>query len=225
MQPYDILMLVVLVGATLFGFWKGMAWQIASLASLVLSALAAIHFSGRLAPVFGEQSPWNRYIAMLVIYMVTALAIWLVFRLVANIIDRVRLKEFDRQIGAIFGMAKGVLLCIVITFFVVTLSESARQIVLGTQSGRYIALLIKNATPVLPEEITNHLGEYIQKLDDKLDPDTPADLPPNETLSGLSDADLNNVGKSMIDDLKAGLKREGTRLRDDLDKKLDEKLD
>ena len=37
-------------------------------------------------------------------------------------IDRLKLKEFDRQIGAIFGLAKGVLWCAVITFFTVTLS-------------------------------------------------------------------------------------------------------
>ena len=42
MQTYDMLMLVVLVGATVFGFWKGMAWQIASLASLVVSYFASL---------------------------------------------------------------------------------------------------------------------------------------------------------------------------------------
>ena len=34
-QPYDFVMLAVLVGTTLFGLWKGMAWQMASLASVV----------------------------------------------------------------------------------------------------------------------------------------------------------------------------------------------
>ena len=32
MQTYDIIMLAVLAGSTLFGFVKGMAWQLASLA-------------------------------------------------------------------------------------------------------------------------------------------------------------------------------------------------
>ena len=35
MELYDICMLVVLVGTTVFGAWKGMAWQVASSASLV----------------------------------------------------------------------------------------------------------------------------------------------------------------------------------------------
>ncbi|HLA84026.1 MAG TPA: CvpA family protein, partial [Thermoguttaceae bacterium] len=109
MQIYDVIMLVVLVGTVLFGFFKGMAWQIASLASIALSAVVAVHFSPQLAPVISEQAPWNRYVAMLVLYLLTALVIWLVFRLVAGVIDRVKLKEFDRQVGALFGLAKGVL--------------------------------------------------------------------------------------------------------------------
>ena len=107
MQPYDILMLVVLVGSTLFGFWKGMAWQIASLASVVVSALVASQFGEQLAPLFGEQAPWNCYIAMLVLYLVTALAIWLVFRLVAGVGNREEDAEAkkDQKKSRVRGMA------------------------------------------------------------------------------------------------------------------------
>ena len=54
---------------------------------------------------------------MLVLYVVTSLAIWLLFRLVSGFIDRLRLKEFDRQLGGVFGAIKGGLWCVVITFF------------------------------------------------------------------------------------------------------------
>ena len=37
---YDIIMAIVLVGAALYGWMRGMAWQIASLASIFLSAAA-----------------------------------------------------------------------------------------------------------------------------------------------------------------------------------------
>src|SRR5688572_3596631 len=113
-------MLLVLVAATIFGFWKGMAWQIASLASLVVSYFAALRFSTQLAPVFGDSAPLNRFVAMLAIYVGTSFIIWTSFRLIAGVIDKVRLESFDRQLGAMFGFAKGVLLCVVITFFAVT---------------------------------------------------------------------------------------------------------
>ncbi len=50
MDWYDILMIAVLAGATLLRAWKGMAWQLASLASLVLSYFLALRFSTQLAP-------------------------------------------------------------------------------------------------------------------------------------------------------------------------------
>jgi membrane protein required for colicin V production len=176
-QPYDILMLVILALTTLFGAWKGMAWQLASVASFVLSFLVASRCSGVLAPYLSSHAPWNRVLAMLILFVATSAAVWIVFRLVAGLIDKVRLKEFDRQLGALLGVVKGALLCLVITFFAVTLSETLRQKVLVSRSGYYIAKLIDQAGPVLPEEVQGVLGRYIEELDRKLDPSTPPDTP------------------------------------------------
>jgi membrane protein required for colicin V production len=174
MQPYDIAMLVVLGGATLFGFWKGMAWQLASLASLVASYFVALRFSPALAPYFGSSAPLNRFIAMGVLYLASSMGVWLVFRAVAGLIDRVRLKEFDRQVGALFGLAKGVLWCVVITLFAVSVSATGREMVLRSRSGYYIAQLIDRAETVMPAEIHDVLGPYLDRLDRELKGSPPA---------------------------------------------------
>jgi len=174
---YDVCMAALLIFSTVFGAWKGMAWQVASLASLTVSAAVAINFGDSLAPYLSEEAPWNRFLAMLVLYVVTALGIWLLFRLVADLIDRLRLREFDRQIGALFGAAKGVLFCLVITFFAVTLSEGLRQTVLHSRSGYWMAWTLERAAPVLPGDLRAVVGEYIEELDRKLDPLRPADQP------------------------------------------------
>ena len=41
MQSYDIFMLAVLVITTIWGLWKGLAWQLASLGSIFLSYFVA----------------------------------------------------------------------------------------------------------------------------------------------------------------------------------------
>jgi membrane protein required for colicin V production len=174
MQPYDIAMLVVVVATTIFGVWRGMAWQIASLASVVVSAIVALHSSAAVAPYFPGQEPWNRYLAMLVLYVVTAGAIWILFRLVSGFIDRVKLQEFDRQLGGTFGLAKGILYCVIITFFAVTMSEPSRKLVLESRSGDWIARGIRNANPILPDDIRTHLGKYIDQLDERLHAPLPA---------------------------------------------------
>ncbi len=181
LQPYDVFMLVVLILCTVFGAWKGMAWQLAALASLVISGGVALHFSGPLAHHFGGQEPWNRCIAMLVLYLVTSMSIWLLFRLVAGAMDRVRLKEFDRQVGGLFGAAKGLMWCLLITFFAVTLSEPLRQKVLKSYSGEYAARLIHFGAPLLPPEVHDKLGKYIKEFHEKYHPETP---PPEHRIDG-----------------------------------------
>ncbi len=110
---------------------------------------------------------------MLILYLLTSLAVWWVFRLVAKAIDQLRLRDFDRQIGGLLGLAKAALLCVVITFFAVTLSESARQSVLHSYSGYYISKLMHRAAPFLPEKVRGTLGGYIAEFDRRL-----ADGPP-----------------------------------------------
>ena len=88
MESYDIIMLVVLVGATVFGAWKGLAWQVASLASIFVSYSVALEFRDEVSQHITADPPWNVFCAMLILYLGTSLAIWIAFRLVHNFIDR-----------------------------------------------------------------------------------------------------------------------------------------
>ena len=233
-QPYDLLMLGVLVGLAVLGAWKGVAWQIAALSSLVVSWIVAVRFGKVLAPFISDNEPWNGFIAMLLLYLGTSLAIWSFFRLVKGMIDRVQLKDFDRQMGALFGLVKGVLWCLLITFFAVTLSETTRQWVLQSKSGYYTALLIQHGTPVLPEDVRNVLGKYIKQLDEGLEEggteeslvDTPVsdsrqggsdlasefDLPQSPVVTNLRD-DAKDFFDSRASELERGIDDRGERIQ------------
>jgi membrane protein required for colicin V production len=118
-----------------------------------------------------QQAPLNKFIAMLIIYAGTSLAIWLIFRVVAGFIDQVKLKGFDRQMGAMVGFAKGVLLCIAITFFAVSLTaEPQRERIIASRSGQYIVQVLDKADAVAPPEIKQIIGPYITKINQRLDP-------------------------------------------------------
>lgn len=170
MQPYDMAMIGVLAAATLLGFIKGMARQIASLVALVGSYLLALRFSPELAKQIDQPEPLNRFIAMLVIYLASSLVIWLVYRKVSQIIERVQLKEFDRQVGALFGAAKGLLLCMTVTFFAVTLSASGREAVLSSQSGYQLSRLMLEAGPLMPKELHTVFAPYLSQFERQVSP-------------------------------------------------------
>lgn len=171
MQTYDMLIVLVLVAATLFGFWKGMAWQVASLASLVVSYFAALKFADQLAPMISNQAPWNKFVAMLAIYVGTSFVIWTAFRLVSGMIDRVKLDGFDHQMGALIGFAKGVLLSIAITFFAVTiLPQAQKDTIIASQTGEYIIRLLDKTHSIVPPEIHDVIHPYVEKIEERLDP-------------------------------------------------------
>ena len=71
MEIYDIIMLVVLLGATLFGAWKGLAWQVASMGAIVASYFVALEFRDQVSSFISAKPPWNIFIAMLVLYIGT----------------------------------------------------------------------------------------------------------------------------------------------------------
>jgi membrane protein required for colicin V production len=170
MQAYDVLMLIVLGLAIVWGAWKGLAWQIASIASIGVSYLVALHFRQPLAGVIDASPPWNVFSAMLILFLGTGLIVWVAFNLVSEFIERVKLKEFDRQLGAVFGAGKGVILCVLITLFsVALLGDNQRQAICNSRSGYYIAVLLDRADMMIPKELHQVLAPYLQKLDETVE--------------------------------------------------------
>ncbi|MEM7455087.1 MAG: CvpA family protein [Planctomycetota bacterium] len=177
MSPYDILMLIIFIGAVMFGFWKGLAWQIASLSAIVVSYFVAINFRGQVAPMLGLEEPLDKFAAMLILFLGTSLVIWLIFGRIRATIKRMQLKSFDRQAGALVGALKGALLCMVVTMFSVTLlGSTARQYIIQSRSGHYIASAIDRATTVVPDElhavIHPHIERYQQAWQEETDNNT-----------------------------------------------------
>ena len=137
METYDVIMLAVLAVATVFGARKGLAWQVASISSIVASYFIAYRFREPVAASIEADPPWNTFLAMLIVYLSASAAIWLAFRFVSELIDRVKLKEFDQHAGAALGFCRGVLWCAIITLFAVTLlGEAPRQTIVQSRSGR-----------------------------------------------------------------------------------------
>jgi len=181
MSMYDILMLAVMVGAILFGFWKGLAWQIASISSIVVSYLVAMTFRSQLATYISAAEPWNQFAAMLILFLGTSLIIWAFYGYLKSTIHRFRLNSFDTQVGGILGAGKGLILCMLITLFAVTLFGSEiRQAVVASRSGGYLAAAVNRMNSIVPQEIHLVLDPHVQKFNQNLNETDPNFLPASE---------------------------------------------
>ena len=165
MGIYDLVMLIIFLGAVLFGAWKGLAWQIASLAAVVVSYFVAMNFREPVAQYISAEPPWNKFGAMLILFLGTSLGIWLIFGRIKETIKKMHLGGFDRQAGALLGAVKGALLCMVVTMFAVTLfGEATTTAVCNSRSGGYITRGIDQLTTVVPDEIHDILHPHVERF-------------------------------------------------------------
>ncbi len=166
MEIYDTIVLLIVLAGAFFGWRKGLATQVASIVSIVASYMVAVNFRATLAEKIDAAPPWNTFAAMLLLYLGTSLIIWLAFRQVRSTIEAMKLREFDHQMGALFGAAKGFILACVVTLFAVTLlHENQRQTIMHSQSGYLIARFLNNTAPFMPQEVRNFLGPYLDRLE------------------------------------------------------------
>ena len=107
MEGYDILMLGVLGFATIRGYFKGLAWQISSIASIVVSYVVAYRFRDRVAQHIDMPDPWRNLIAMLLLFVGCSLNIWFLFQNIRGLIEKAKLKDFDQSKTNLSIITKG----------------------------------------------------------------------------------------------------------------------
>jgi len=104
---------------------------------------------------------------MLAIYVGTSLAVWLVFRVISGAINAIHLSAFDHQLGLLLGIAKGALVCVVVTFFAVTLAPAYRNQIVASRSGRLVAEIIMRADEILPPNIVEPVQPFVKQFEDQ----------------------------------------------------------
>ena len=167
---YDWLMLAIIVFMSVRGAIKGFVWQLATIGAIVLCFTFAGTLSESVAPVIPLGHPLNRWAAMFLLYVGFSFLTFALARSLRNGLEKAKFTEYDRHLGGVFGLIKGLILCLVITFFTVTLSEPLRSQVMDAQSGRYAALLMDRLHPVMSDEFHDIVEPYIHNLDhDDLD--------------------------------------------------------
>ncbi len=166
MQTFDIVMTVVLGSSILLGAWKGMIWQISMVSSIVVSFFIAREFHGGLATAIDDiGEPWNRYLAMGAIYILTSLGIWLLHGFLQKQLEKHDMKTFDHQTGGLMGVVNGALLCSILTVTMVAFTdEDSHAGIAESKSGAYVNKLVAAIRKVIPEDIAEPVSVHFDKL-------------------------------------------------------------
>ena len=128
MSAFDLIVIGIVALSTIFAFWRGLIRVVMSLVALIAAVLAAIQFSPAVAamlPALGD--PVTRYVAAFaLIFIVVALVGALLGWVLSRAIRAIGLGFVDRLLGAVFGVARGVLI-VVIAVLLAGLTTLPRQ--------------------------------------------------------------------------------------------------
>ncbi len=164
---YDLLILGILIYFTVRGAAHGVVWQLAGIAGLLICLAFAETISAMAGPYVKLQPPLNNWVVMFGAYLVFSFIAFGFARVINTWIEKAQMDYFNRHLGAVFGLVKGAIICLVLTFFVVTLSPAARDALKDSKTGYYAARTVFYLHPVMPEKLHLTLEKYIHQLDDE----------------------------------------------------------
>lgn len=156
----DWLMLGVLALSTLTGLSRGLLFELMSLAGWVIAYVSAQVFSAQLAPYvpIGSAGSSLNLGAAFVSAFVAALMVWgLLARLLRLAIRATPLTVLDRLLGAVFGLARGVLVLLVVATALAYTPAVRSPAWQDSRGAAWLAQALTLFKPMLPVEVARLL--------------------------------------------------------------------
>lgn len=157
----DWTMLGLLALSVLVGIWRGLVFELMSLAGWIVAFFVAQFLSPDVAvhiPVGERGEALNLGVAFAVTFLL-ALIFWsLIARLVRLLIRATPLTLPDRVLGAGFGLLRGVLLLLVVATIVAFIPAAQRSAAWSQSHGAaWLNLTLRGLGPLLPNNVARRL--------------------------------------------------------------------
>lgn len=161
MNATDWALLTVLLLSALLGLWRGLVYEVLSVAgwvaAFVLAQLYATDAGGWL-PLDGFSEPLRLAIGFVAVFIATAFAAGLLAWGVKKLVESVGLRPVDRVLGGAFGLLRGLVMLLALAFVVgmTPLHSQAwwRESAVAGTLGEAVQAL----RPLLPERLSRQLS-------------------------------------------------------------------
>ena len=160
MAPVDWIMLAIVLGSVLLGAWRGLVFEVISVAgwfaAFIVSQLYAPEAAAWL-PMAGATEPMRYAAGFVLIFVLVLFAVGLVAWLVKRIVEAVGLRPIDRVLGAAFGVFRGVLLLLAVAVVVGMTPLQASAAWKESAGAPILVSMLQSLKPLLPEQFGKHL--------------------------------------------------------------------
>ena len=161
MAALDWVCIVVLVASLLIGAWRGLVFELLSLAGWVVAFFLAQWFAesvGAMLPMSADTDQMWRHAAGFVLVFVGALfACSLVAWLLKKLIDAIGLRPADRALGGLFGLLRGLIVLLALALVTLWTPLHEAEWWKNAQSAHILEGVLKSVKPVLPSDLGEHI--------------------------------------------------------------------
>jgi membrane protein required for colicin V production len=157
----DWILLGVLLTSMVVGMWRGLVYEVLSLAgwlaAFVMAQWLAAEVAVHLPFVSGAAAPVQYAVGFVAVFVVTLFAAGLVSWLIKKLVESAGLRPVDRALGGLFGLARGVVVLLALTVVLHLLGMAQQDWWQGARGPGWIEVVIKGIKPVLPDALVEYL--------------------------------------------------------------------
>ncbi len=156
----DVAMLGLLLLSLLAGLWRGLIFEVLSLAGYVLAWFAAQWYAPRVAvwlPWEGALPAWRLAAAYVLVFVLALLLCGLAARLMRLLVQASPLGPLDRLLGGGFGLLRGLLVLLVLSTLVAMTPFARAPAWADSRGATWLQALREGIQPALPSSVARHL--------------------------------------------------------------------
>ncbi len=160
MVTTDWVLLGVLLLSVLLGLWRGLMYEVLSLAGWVVAFVLAQAFADDVAawlPMQGLSLPLRLALAFVLVFVAVAFAGGLVAWLVKKLVATVGLRPVDRVLGGAFGLARAVVMLLGVAVVVSMAQMQNAAWWRGSSTAGVLSATLLEIRPLLPEPVARHI--------------------------------------------------------------------
>lgn len=157
---FDGIFVAVILAGIIWGAMKGLTWQLATVASLVMGYLVAYPAAGRLAPHFPGSETVSWLLALAASYVLVSGGAFLTAWLLGQGLRKLKFEAFDRHLGGVVGGVGGLSLAILATVLTISTAPDARESILTCTSGKLVSLVLETVHEALPDSLHKTMSPF-----------------------------------------------------------------
>ena len=156
MSSLDMAVLAILAGSTLLGLMRGLVKEVFSLAAWILAFIGARLFGPPLAPLLpGVENPALQHgLALVLVFIVVLFGAGLAGSLLAGLVKLVGLGGYDRLLGVMFGLLRGVVAVVALALLAGMTALPKTHTWQTAMSRKPLEVAAQKVVPWLPRDVS-----------------------------------------------------------------------